>query len=221
MPTEKVSRDKLSELLFLYLSMGSDMTEMLVILEEDYVLNDEIIIYVILTVWTICLLQFTFYLTASRSDNDKDESGGQCCQCCTTTVLTTCSTVFLQDAPSLAVRLYIIIKNKTLSYTILFFTLKNALILSLQAYRLLAVVCCPKGPNEYTPAEEGNLRASKQNVKLLAKVRKRSSKKKNTEYAGPAKISDSVPYGNPPLFPSQTMKMNTDSKFNPRLNYQR
>ena len=52
----------------------------------------------------------------------------------------------LQDGPFLAVRLYVIIKNQTLSYSILFFTLKNVILLMVQTYRLFVIGCCHTDP---------------------------------------------------------------------------
>ena len=66
MPSRKISHDELSLLLFVYLGMGSDIMELLVLFEEDYVLNDDIAIYATLSVWSASLLQFIVVLTATR-----------------------------------------------------------------------------------------------------------------------------------------------------------
>ena len=154
MPNRKISHDELSLLLFVYLGMGSDIMELLDLFEEDYVLQDDTVLYVILVVWSASLFQFTIVLTATKSghlailkngDHGEDEyenSGSQRCTCCKTELWSICTTIFLQDGPFLAVRLYVIIKNKTLTYTILFFTLKNVLMLLVQMYRLFVVGCC-------------------------------------------------------------------------------
>lgn len=47
---------------------------------------------------------------------------------------------FLQDGPFLGTRLYLLIEHQTISYTMIFFTCKNILVVALQCYRLL-VIC--------------------------------------------------------------------------------
>ena len=160
MPSQEISHDELSLLLFVYMGMGSDIMDLLVLFDENYVLNDDIAVYATLSVWTASLMQFTIVLTAtSRSaqmarldsqNGDYDRVNGKSkqssCKCCVNEIWSICVTMFLQDAPFLAVRLYVIIKNATLSYTILFFTLKNLLMLMVQTYRLIVVRCCHTDP---------------------------------------------------------------------------
>ena len=153
MPNRKISHDELSLLLFVYLGMGSDIMELLVLFEEDYVLQDDLVIYVTLGAWSASLLQFTLVLTATRSGGLADQTTGedelqddaaaeQKPLCCANEVWSIWTTIVLQDGPFLALRLYVIIKNETLTYTILFFTLKNVLVLLVQTYRLFVVSCC-------------------------------------------------------------------------------
>ena len=66
--------------------------------------------------------------------------------CCANEIWSIFTTIILQDGPFLALRLYVILKNETLTYTILFFTLKNILVLLVQIYRLFVVCCCSTGP---------------------------------------------------------------------------
>ena len=147
MPNRKISHDELSLLLFVYLGMGSDIMELLVLFEEDYVLQDDLVVYVTLGVWSASLLQFTLVLTATRSGRLADQDGldeyvQQKNLCCANEIWSICTTILLQDGPFLALRLYVIIKNETLTYTILFFTAKNVLVVLVQTYRLFVVCCC-------------------------------------------------------------------------------
>uniref|UniRef100_A0A915J6A8 Uncharacterized protein n=1 Tax=Romanomermis culicivorax TaxID=13658 RepID=A0A915J6A8_ROMCU len=50
------------------------------------------------------------------------------------------SGIFLQDAPFLAIRLYLLIKHQTISYMMIFFTIKNLMVVLLQIYRFY-VIC--------------------------------------------------------------------------------
>ena len=47
----------------------------------------------------------------------------------------------MQDGPFLCVRLYVIIASGSLTYTILFYTFKNALVMALQFYRVIVITC--------------------------------------------------------------------------------
>ena len=48
----------------------------------------------------------------------------------------------LQDGPFLAVRLYIMIVEKIVTYSLAFFTVKNILVVLLQIYRFFVLACC-------------------------------------------------------------------------------
>lgn len=171
MPKGEVSHDQLSQLLFVYIGIASDIMELFILFNESYVIQDEILTYTILSAWSFSLMQFTLVLTATKmaktravgvaplSDNsESDEKDDRSCKCCETEVWSILTAVCMQDAPFLAIRLYVMIKNRTLTYSILFFTFKNALILGMQFYRLIVVIC-----NHYNSGRENM--GSKENLK--------------------------------------------------------
>ncbi|GFR80290.1 transmembrane protein 26 [Elysia marginata] len=57
LPKGEITRDQLSQLLFVFIGMASDVMELFQLFEEDKILNDKYMTYVILTVWTISLCQ--------------------------------------------------------------------------------------------------------------------------------------------------------------------
>ena len=193
MPNRKISHDELSMLLFVYLGMGSDIMELLVLFEEDYVVQDDIVIYAILGVWSASLLQFTLALTATRSGRrayttigddrleEYDPATEQNFLCCANEIWSIFTMIILQDGPFLALRLYVILKNETLTYAILFFTLKNILVLLVQIYRLCVVCCCSTGPT----ALQAGIRTSVQQQLLQQPV---SLQRKNSRKEKPPKV---------------------------------
>ena len=129
--------------------------ELFVLFEEDYVLQDQPVVYAILAAWTGSLLQFTMVLTATRrrvyhnkSNNNGNYDYDQAnipsgCRFCATEIWSIIVMALLQDGSFLAVRLYVMITNKTITYTVLFFTAKNILMLAVSFYRLVVLGCCP------------------------------------------------------------------------------
>ena len=180
--------------------MGSDIMELLVLFEEDYVLEDDIAIYATLVVWTVSLLQFTVVLTATSkgkksADADmEDQADGNArykCSCCASDIWSICVTMFMQDGPFLALRLYIIVKNRTLSYTILFFTLKNLLMLMIQTYRLFVVGCCHKDSSR-KETKQKNTKTHKE-LKTVSQQSKINGTK--TQQTDEKFSSDVIPHG--------------------------
>ena len=94
----------------------------------------------ILSIWSWSLLQFTLVLTATKERKDRSgvlnrkttqqlltppkEQG-----CCTPDVYGIIISIMLQDAPFLVLRMLLIFKYGVLSYTNMFFTCKNTLVL--------------------------------------------------------------------------------------------
>ena len=150
MPKGDVSHDQLSQLLFVYIGIASDIMELLILFNESYVIQDEFLTLIILGSWSFSLMQFTLVLTVTKGrktravgvtpkpETAKNED--RSCKCCETEIWSILTAMFMQDAPFLAIRLYVMIKNQTLTYNILFFTFKNALILGMQLYRLFVVI---------------------------------------------------------------------------------
>lgn len=169
LPKGDISRDHLSQLLLVFLAMAADMVELFDTFKEKQVKYNMKLTMIVLAIWSVSLIQFPLVLTgksrkgrlgtlrnysnqtfprsSSRSSslfhiNPTESYHSFCHVICTDVnfwgVLT--STVF-QDGPFLATRLYLLIAHQTISYTMMFFTIKNLLVVTLQFYRLM-VVCC-------------------------------------------------------------------------------
>lgn len=106
---------------------------------------NRLLCYIILGIWTLSLLQFTLVLTATRArrdqvgapsafDDDEIKSG-----CCNPEIYGIIISIMMQDCPFLVVRLLLIFKYAVVSYTNMFFTSKNSLVIILLLYRVIVV----------------------------------------------------------------------------------
>ncbi|KAH3871777.1 transmembrane protein 26-like [Dreissena polymorpha] len=161
LPRGEISRDELSQLLFVFIGIAGDISELFALFEERKVLESPNIMYAILCIWTFSLVQFTFVLTsthnpikssagptftAGNEELVQDEAPGQrsfLAEMFQTEVWSICVNFLFQDGPFLAIRLYIMVGMKLLTYSIIFFTAKNALLTMLLFYRVI-VVCCER-----------------------------------------------------------------------------
>lgn len=142
-PFYRASHRKLSESLFIYLGIGSDIIELFVLFDEPYVLNSTVLAYIVIGVWTLSLAQFLLPLTGALAPARKQKNTqGHFRRCLNSEVLTIVAIVFMQDGPFLGIRLYVLIAGKVLTYTLIFFTCKNILLILLQVYRFIVLMAC-------------------------------------------------------------------------------
>ncbi|KAK7493163.1 hypothetical protein BaRGS_00015684, partial [Batillaria attramentaria] len=67
LPRGDITRQELSQLLFLFLSIGSDIMQLFELFNQKAVRNDPTLTYITLGVWSVSLLQLTIVLTATRT----------------------------------------------------------------------------------------------------------------------------------------------------------
>ncbi|CAF1147572.1 unnamed protein product [Rotaria magnacalcarata] len=162
LPKGKISRSALSQLLLVYLSLASDMIDLLSIFQEDKVIRNKGMVYSTLAIFSWSTLQFCLNLVATRGRNFHAEIDPPnqnldhqhkkklrqkginpirifCQKLCSSELPSIFITILMQDLPFLTVRLIAVIHFKVHSYTIIFFTSKNFLILFLQFYRLWSI----------------------------------------------------------------------------------
>ncbi|ESO00537.1 hypothetical protein HELRODRAFT_192515 [Helobdella robusta] len=137
LPRSSVSLDQHSQLLFFHFGLSFDMLDLFILFEEQAVLNKPKMKYVILVLWTFSLFQFTLVKTLLDPNSDNDHPITRALnRCYMSEIWTVSSTVLMHDGPYLILRLYCIIGLQILSYNLLFFTVKNALIILLECYRI-------------------------------------------------------------------------------------
>ncbi|XP_071794975.1 transmembrane protein 26-like [Asterias amurensis] len=143
-----LTRDQLSQLLLVYIGMAADILEFsLESLKEQAVICNLFLIILILGLWSWSLLQFTLVLTSVSAPRARAAkiSGGKSCKgcfgCCENEIWALWITIVMQDGPFLAMRLYLLIEFNIINQMMLFFTLKNILVIILQLYRMIIVRC--------------------------------------------------------------------------------
>lgn len=162
LPKGKISRSALSQLLLVYLSLASDMIDLLSIFQEDQVIKDLRMIYSTLAVFSWSTFQFCLNLVASRGrtfrfDSDTTSQTFQltnkyhqrrsnpqrtkstCQKLVSSELPSIFITILMQDLPFLIIRFIAVIHFQVQSYTTIFFTCKNLIILFLQFYRLWSI----------------------------------------------------------------------------------
>lgn len=144
LPRGSVSRDFLSDLLLEFLAIASDIMELLAVFDEDRVRGNLQLTYVILAVWSASFIQFIPILVQKRRyrrvRNPRMKGISRVCGEHFVEIVVTCMSIFLQDLPFLVVRLYIMIAVDLITYSLIFFVLKNIVTLMLLFYRL-GILC--------------------------------------------------------------------------------
>jgi hypothetical protein len=156
LPSGELSRNALSQLLFVFIGMASDNTELFGMFDEPAIRCDLKITIATLIIWTASLLPFSLALTAKlssknvkatnnnnrnkRKDSDPDVSLDLVLG---TDIWSLFIALVLHEVPYLGVRLYTIIENYDIlnsKNTIIFFMLKNVLMSLLLCYRVI-ILC--------------------------------------------------------------------------------
>jgi hypothetical protein len=166
LPKGVVTRNELSQLLLVYFGMAFDIMEVFYLFDERPVIDSRPLQYAILTIWTVSLLQFTLVLTTTKSNRPRlsreMRRGGHRLlhsvtqwRCCQSEIWGLLAIVVLQDGPFLGLRLYCFGLG-IFSYNLLFYTIKNVLIIVLQSYRLTVLVmrCSRPGFDERATKKE-------------------------------------------------------------------
>ena len=167
LPRGSLTRDQLSQLLLVYIGIGADIIEFVgESLGEQTVICNQVLITVILLIWSWSLGQFTLVLTSVSIDSGtkrRRESAfsGRFGGCCGSEIWALCIAIVTQDGPFLVMRLYLIISSGTVNQLILFFTVKNFTVIVLQLYRISILrypgLCSARVEDEQTDLEEGVL----------------------------------------------------------------
>ncbi|VDL80318.1 unnamed protein product [Nippostrongylus brasiliensis] len=129
-------------------AISSDIVEFFDVFKEKHVYNHVNVQQIVLAAWTLSLLQFPFVLTVSRARKMRvaitktyeelilPRSPPNIWEIIyDVDIWAIILANSLQDIPFLLVRLYLMLQHGLVTYTMIFFTCKNALIIALQTYR--------------------------------------------------------------------------------------
>lgn len=145
LPGGKVSRHFLTDLLIEFLAVASDIMELFALFDEDKIRGNLHLTYAVMAVWSASFIQFV-PVFGQRRNLRKTKSHKVACITKYfgdkfTEMAMICTSLFFQDLPFLVIRLYIIIKLKLITYSLIFFLMKNVVFLLLLFYKLV-VLCC-------------------------------------------------------------------------------
>ncbi|XP_060585684.1 transmembrane protein 26-like [Ruditapes philippinarum] len=162
LPKGKLTHNQLSQLLLVYIGTAADIVEFFEAFKEKEVRHHKILCIIILGIWSLSLVQFSLVLTASRAERDRNKQyltkldKGRYCRCCHADVFGILISILLQDLPFLVLRMLLIFKYNVLSYTNMFFTSKNTLVIALLIYRLIVLFINRNEPDKDVTIESNN-----------------------------------------------------------------
>ncbi|KAK3092845.1 hypothetical protein FSP39_007832 [Pinctada imbricata] len=153
LPHGALTRDELSGVLLIYIGSGSDVMELLIIFEEPEIHDDHALTLAFFAVWTLSLMQFTIMLPPNEKkekprpdESERDEeiqNQNGCCGCvdkCHCELLGLIIYTVLMDVPFLIVRMIALVKHRLLAYGIIFFALKNFMVILITIYRVVIII---------------------------------------------------------------------------------
>ncbi|KAM9848186.1 transmembrane protein 26-like isoform 1-T1 [Aulostomus maculatus] len=138
-----VTRDKLSQLLLIFVGTAADILEFTSETLSDVKENSPQLVYIILAVWTWSMLQFPLHLAVVNKSDSEGELGEQDVSLLakhSTDIWGIVEALFIQDGPFLMVRLTVMTYFDVFHQMLIFFAIKNFLVVILNLYRL-AVIC--------------------------------------------------------------------------------
>lgn len=147
LPRGSISLDEHSQLLLIYFGLSFDILDLFTLFEERQIIQRPEMVYVVLVIFTLSLFQFTIVFTVVRRKRPKlnpTDEGNPCVEavnkCCMSELWSLTSHILLHDGPYMVLRLHCLIAFKIATYSLIFFTVKNVLVVALEVYRSVAGV---------------------------------------------------------------------------------
>uniref|UniRef100_UPI0037E98F6D transmembrane protein 26-like n=1 Tax=Semicossyphus pulcher TaxID=241346 RepID=UPI0037E98F6D len=139
-----VTRGELSQLLLIFVGTAADILEFTSETLADVKETSPQLVYIILAVWTWSMLQFPLHLAVVNNKPDSERDPGaqdvSFLKKHSTDLWSIVEALFIQDGPFLVVRLTVMTYFDVFHQMLVFFTIKNFLVLVLNLYRLV-VIC--------------------------------------------------------------------------------
>ena len=153
LPKGHLSRGQLSQLLMFYLGLSADSLEFSIeTLSLETVNCDLNLIYAVLALWTWSMMQFTLVRSSVVSNTRESEIDFKelklnmhsvntvVKRCCGSEIWSLLMTVLLQDGPFLTMRLFLMVQFNVFNNMMLFFVIKNILVVCIQLYRVFILI---------------------------------------------------------------------------------
>ncbi|XP_043568258.1 transmembrane protein 26b [Chiloscyllium plagiosum] len=156
-----VRRDQLSQLLLTFVGIAADILEFKSeTLSEKGVRCHPELVYAILALWTWSMLQFPLDLTVLQKTEEShphEDKPTKNVHKHSADLWNITISIFIQDGPFFIFRLFLMFHKEIVHQMLLFFTIKNALVLTLQIYRLALIYLEMRqsnGRQQLTPPED-------------------------------------------------------------------
>ncbi|XP_043109333.1 transmembrane protein 26b [Puntigrus tetrazona] len=134
-----VTRDEISQLLLIFVGTAADILEFISETLADVAENSIQFVYIILAVWTLSMLQFPLHFSVVKPEDFCESQDGSLIAKFRTDMWDIAGTIFLQDGPFFVVRLAVMIYFSDIHQMLVFFTIKNFLVVMINIYRLWVI----------------------------------------------------------------------------------
>ncbi|XP_028651218.1 transmembrane protein 26b isoform X1 [Erpetoichthys calabaricus] len=138
-----ITRDEFSQLLLIFVSIAADILEFTTeTLSEPNVRKNTVLVYAILGVWSWSMLQFPLHLAVLHTEpsSASQNSSGSLLSTYRADIWNIIVSLFIHDGPFFVLRMFVMIHFKVIHQMLVFFSIKNFLVLLIQIYRL-SVIC--------------------------------------------------------------------------------
>lgn len=194
LPRGEVGREQLSQLLFAFIGISSDIMELFSLFDEDMIRHNTEVTYALLGVWSWSIVQFSLTFHAAHKPRrarglrlappEKDPHLEIRHAVIRVELMASILSLFMQDGPFLVLRLYCMVTYNLITYSLVFFTAKNVLVILLLLYKITILLFkrfCPKQDDddddklEKTGVEDEWENAEKERVWEREKRRRQNS----------------------------------------------
>ncbi|KAJ8396014.1 hypothetical protein AAFF_G00025460 [Aldrovandia affinis] len=134
-----VTRDQLAQLLLSFVGTAADILEFTSETLSDIEDNSPQLVYLILAVWTWSMVQFPLSVAYTRPEEIGEGQSDSLLKRHRTDIWSIVQSLFIQDGPFLIVRLMIMVQFDVLHPMLVFFTIKNFLMILLNLYHLFVI----------------------------------------------------------------------------------
>ncbi|TSK14559.1 Transmembrane protein 26 [Bagarius yarrelli] len=135
-----LSRDELSQLLLIFVGTAADILEFTSETLSDVKDQSPVLVYIILAIWTWSMIQFPHNLTVlSHKTEECETQPDSLLSRHRTDLWAVIEALLIQDGPFLVVRLTVMIHFEIVHQMLVFFAIKNFLVVALNLYRLWVI----------------------------------------------------------------------------------
>ncbi|CAF4628636.1 unnamed protein product, partial [Rotaria sp. Silwood2] len=143
LPKGELTREEVSQLLLIFIGIAADIIEFFEVFKEKNVRTNVMLSILVLLFWTLSLLQFCLAFTITHGLHSRlvlKQEQERRFICSPSDFWGMLMSLLLQDIPFFAFRATLLFHYRIFSYSTVFFTSKNGLIIILQWYRITVIL---------------------------------------------------------------------------------